>query len=143
LRVKRSPGADTLAHRVADSTSSLRGKVALVTGATRGAGRAIAIELGAAGVTVYATGRSSRDARSPMNRPETIEETAQLIRARGGQAIAIRADHSVAEQVAALIERIQSEQGGRLDLLVNDVWGGDSLAEWGVPFWQHNLGMGC
>ncbi|HXW83639.1 MAG TPA: SDR family oxidoreductase [Candidatus Binataceae bacterium] len=120
----------------------LAGRVALVAGATRGAGRAIALELAAAGALVYATGRSSSGARSPMNRPETIEETAELAGARGGRAIAIRVDHAVPEQVAELVKRIEAEQGGRLDILVNDVWGGDPLAQWGVPFWQHNLANG-
>jgi len=120
----------------------LRDRVALVAGATRGAGRAIAIELGAAGATVYVTGRSTRESRSPMNRPETIDETAELVTARSGKGIAVRVDHSDAEQVRTLIEHIDSEQGGRLDLLVNDVWGGDPLAQWGVPFWQHDLQNG-
>jgi NAD(P)-dependent dehydrogenase (short-subunit alcohol dehydrogenase family) len=121
---------------------SLSGKVALVAGATRGAGRAIAVELGAAGATVYATGRSTRESRSAMNRPETIEETAELIAGRGGKVIAVRVDHSVPDQVAALIERIGAEQDGRLDIMVNDIWGGDPLTHWGVPFWKHSLANG-
>ncbi|MHB1629136.1 MAG: SDR family oxidoreductase [Bacilli bacterium] len=120
-------------------TKSLQGAVALVAGATRGAGRAIALELAAAGATVYATGRSTKTARSPMNRPETIEETAEWIAARGGNAVPVRVDHTVPEEVAGLMERIRNEQAGRLDVLVNDVWGGDPLTEWGVPFWQHSL----
>ncbi|HEY6421042.1 MAG TPA: SDR family oxidoreductase [Candidatus Binataceae bacterium] len=120
----------------------LSGKVALVAGGTRGAGRGIAVELGAAGATVYVTGRTTRDARSPMNRAETIEETAELVSARGGKGIAIQTDHLVPDQVAALLERIGAEQDGRLDLLVNDVWGADHLAQWGVPFWEHNLANG-
>ena len=121
---------------------SLQGAVALVAGATRGAGRAIAIELAAAGATVYATGRSTRQLRSSMNRPETIEETADLIAARGGRAIPIRVDHMVPEEVDALVARIAEEQNGRIDILVNDVWGGDPLAQWGVPFWRHDLSRG-
>src|ERR687890_181843 len=101
----------------------LNGTVALVAGATRGAGRQIAVQLGAAGATVYATGRSTRGRRSEMDRPETIEETAELVTAAGGTGIAVPVDHLVPEQVRALIERVDREQG-RLDVLVNDVWGG-------------------
>lgn len=122
--------------------TSLGGKIAVVAGATRAAGRAIAIELGAAGATVYATGRSTRESRSPLNRPETIEQTAEMIAARGGKGIPVRVDHSVPGQVAALFERIAKEQDGRLDILVNDIWGGDPLTQWGVPFWEHNLENG-
>ena len=114
--------------------------VALVAGATRGAGRAIAIELGAAGATVYVTGRSTRQGRSPMDRAETIEETAERVEAAGGRAVHVRVDHSRADEVAELVRRIESEQG-RLDVLVNDVWGGDPLTEW-VPFWEHSLENG-
>ena len=117
-------------------------KIALVAGATRGAGRAIAVELAAAGALTYVTGRSTRGSPSPMNRPETIEDTAQLIAARGGQAVAVRVDHAVPEDVSALMERVRREQDGRLDILVNDLWGGDPLAQWGVPFWQHDLQAG-
>ncbi len=117
-------------------------KVALVAGATRGAGRAIAIELALAGAFVYVTGRSTREAPSMMQRPETIEETAEIITGRGGRATAVRVDHSVPAEVEALIKRISQEQAGRLDILVNDVWGGDPLAQWDVPFWQHNLEAG-
>jgi NAD(P)-dependent dehydrogenase (short-subunit alcohol dehydrogenase family) len=122
-------------------TQSGRGKVALVAGATRGAGRGIAVELGAAGFTVYATGRSTRSQRSEYNRPESIEETAERVDAAGGQGIAVQVDHLVAEQVRALVARIEAEQG-RLDVLVNDIWGGELLAEWNVPVWQHNLEAG-
>jgi NAD(P)-dependent dehydrogenase (short-subunit alcohol dehydrogenase family) len=121
---------------------SLDGKVALIAGATRGAGRAIAMALALAGVTAYVTGRSTRGAPSTMGRPETIEETAELISAAGGKAVAVRVDHTVPAQVAALIERIRSEQAGRLDILVNDLWGGDPLATWGVKFWEHDLEAG-
>jgi NAD(P)-dependent dehydrogenase (short-subunit alcohol dehydrogenase family) len=115
--------------------------VALVAGGTRGAGRAIAVELGAAGATVYVTGRSTRAGRSDLDRPETIEETAEMVTARGGTGIAIRVDHSDPEQVRALTERIRSAHG-RLDVLVNDVWGGESLVEWDKPLWEHDLDKG-
>jgi len=117
----------------------LAGKVAVVAGATRGAGRAIAIALGEAGATVYATGRSVRGAPSDLARPETIEETAELVTARGGQGIHVRVDHTEPEQVRALFERIGDEQAGRLDLVVNDVWGGEKLTEWGTPYWEGSL----
>jgi NAD(P)-dependent dehydrogenase (short-subunit alcohol dehydrogenase family) len=119
----------------------LEGKVALVAGGTRGAGRGISVELGAAGATVYVTGRTSGSRRSEMNRPETIEETAALVDEAGGRGIAVRVDHLEAEQVRALVERIDREQG-RLDVLVNDVWGGDPLAEWNKPVWKHSLEKG-
>ncbi|MGO4106876.1 SDR family oxidoreductase [Paenibacillus sp. YAF4_2] len=120
---------------------SLLGKIALVAGATRGAGRGIAIELGAAGATVYVTGRTTRSERSEYNRAETIEETAELVTKAGGQGIALQVDHLVPEQVAALVKRIEQEQG-RLDILVNDIWGGENLAEWHVPVWEHSLDKG-
>ncbi len=111
---------------------SLERKVALVAGGTRGAGRGIAVELGAAGATVYVTGRSSRGRRSEYDRPETIEETAALVDESGGRGIPVRVDHLVPEEVRALVGRIGEEQG-RLDVLVNDVWGGERLIEWDVP----------
>jgi NAD(P)-dependent dehydrogenase (short-subunit alcohol dehydrogenase family) len=114
--------------------------VAVVAGATRGGGRAIAVELGSAGATVYVTGRSAGGRRSPMDRPETLEETAALVREAGGTAILAPTDHTDPAQVRALAERIASEQDGRLDLLVNNVWGGDHLAVWDKPFWEHDLG---
>jgi NAD(P)-dependent dehydrogenase (short-subunit alcohol dehydrogenase family) len=117
----------------------LSGYVALVAGGTRGAGRGIAVELGAAGATVYVTGRSTRASRSAMNRPETIEEAAELVTAAGGEGIAVRVDHSQPAEVEALIERIAAHRNGRLDLLVNDIWGGDPLADWSSPFWKHSL----
>ncbi|MFC4599798.1 SDR family oxidoreductase [Cohnella hongkongensis] len=117
----------------------LAGKVAVVAGATRGAGRAIAIALGEAGATVYATGRSVRGAPSDLARPETIEETAERVTAQGGRGIPVRVDHTEADQVRRLFERIADEQQGRLDLLINDIWGGEKLSEWGTPFWEGSL----
>ncbi|MGQ5259430.1 SDR family oxidoreductase [Micromonospora sp. ZYX-F-536] len=122
-------------------TQPLTGKIALVAGATRGAGRQIAVQLGAAGATVYATGRSSRAGRSEMDRPETIEETAELVTAAGGTGIGVRVDHLVPEQVRDLVARIDSEQG-RLDVLVNDIWGGDPLVTWEKPVWEQPLDAG-
>ena len=110
-----------------------------MAGGTRGAGRGIAVELGAAGATVYVTGRTSRSSRSPMNRAETIEETAELVDAEGGVGVPVRVDHSDPAQVAQLAERIAADHAGRLDILVNDVWGGDPLTDWSAPFWQHSL----
>ncbi|MDG4532199.1 SDR family oxidoreductase [Streptomyces sp. AV19] len=118
--------------------ASLEGKVALVAGATRGAGRAMAVELGRAGATVYATGRTTRTHRSEVGRPETIEETAELVTAAGGTGIAVPTDHLVTSQVRALVERIDREQG-RLDVLVNDVWGGDHLLEFGKKLWELDI----
>lgn len=120
-------------------TKPLTDRVALVAGGTRGAGRGIATELGIAGATVYVTGRSTRAGRSPMDRPETIEETAELVTAGGGTGIPVRVDHSRPDEVAALIRRIEAEQDGRLDILVNDIWGGDPLIDWNAPFWEHSL----
>jgi NAD(P)-dependent dehydrogenase (short-subunit alcohol dehydrogenase family) len=117
----------------------LEGKVAVVAGATRGAGRGIAVELGATGATVYCTGRSVRGRPSDLNRPETVDETAELVTAAGGQGIAVRTDHTNEEEVRALFERVRREQNGRLDILVNDVWGGESLVSWGTPFWEQDL----
>ncbi|MEU4566541.1 SDR family oxidoreductase [Micromonospora sp. NPDC023956] len=122
-------------------TKPLTGKIALVAGATRGAGRQIAVQLGAAGATVYATGRSSRAGRSELGRPETIEETADLVTAAGGTGIAVRVDHLVPEQVRDLVARIDAEQG-RLDVLVNDVWGADPLITWHAPVWEQPLDAG-
>lgn len=113
----------------------LEGRIALVAGATRGAGRGIAMMLGEAGATVYCTGRSVRGRPATGTRPETIEETAELVTARGGRGIAVQVDHTVEAEVSALCARVKSEQG-RLDVLVNDVWGGDELAEFGLPFWK-------
>jgi NAD(P)-dependent dehydrogenase (short-subunit alcohol dehydrogenase family) len=120
---------------------SLGGKVALVAGATRGAGRGIAVELGAAGATVYVTGRTTRGQPSELARPETIEETAALVSAAGGTGIAVQVDHLVPEQVRVLVDRIRAEHG-RLDILVNDIWGGEKLMEWNKPVWEHDLQKG-
>ncbi|MDO3703887.1 SDR family oxidoreductase [Micromonospora sp. C28SCA-DRY-2] len=122
-------------------TKPLTGKIALVAGASRGAGRQIAVQLGAAGATVYATGRSSRAGRSEMNRPETIEETAELVTAAGGEGIPVVVDHLVPEQVRDLVARIDAEQG-RLDVLVNDIWGAESLVTWQKPVWEQPLDAG-
>ncbi|MFJ5775458.1 SDR family oxidoreductase [Streptomyces sp. NPDC093094] len=119
----------------------LQGRVALVAGATRGAGRGIAVELGAAGATVYVTGRTTRERRSEYDRPETIEDTADLVSAAGGEGIAVPADHLDPAQVRALVERIDAERG-RLDVLVNDIWGGENLFEWESPVWEHDLDKG-
>ena len=116
----------------------LDGQVALVAGATRGAGRGIARALGEAGALVYCTGRSMRGSPSPMNRPETLEETAELIAAAGGQAHALRVDHTQETEVAALIARIR-EEAGRLDILVNDLWGGDPMIDWSAKVWQLDI----
>ena len=113
--------------------------VALVAGATRGAGRAIAVELARAGFFVYATGRSSRaTGPSEIGRPETIEETGDLIRAAGGTGAARVVDHEDPSQVAALVAAIEDERG-RLDVLVNDIFGGDRYMQWDKPLWEHDL----
>lgn len=122
-------------------TTPLTGKIALVAGATRGAGRQIAVQLGAAGATVYATGRSTRERRSEMGRPETIEETAELVTAAGGTGIGVAVDHLDPEQVRRLVARIDAEQG-RLDVLVNDIWGADPLITWEKPVWEQPLDAG-
>ncbi|MDX2677906.1 SDR family oxidoreductase [Streptomyces soliscabiei] len=119
----------------------LEGKVALVAGATRGAGRGTAVELGAAGATVYVTGRTTRDRRSEYDRPETIEDTADLVTEAGGHGIAVPTDHLDPAQVRALVDRVADEQG-RLDVLVNDIWGGENLFEWDIPLWEHDLDNG-
>ncbi len=122
-------------------STSLDGKVALVAGATRGAGRGTAVALGEAGATVYCTGRSTRERRSEYDRPETIEETAELVDAAGGAGIAVAVDHLEPDQVGALVQRIDAEHG-RLDLLVNDIWGAEHLFQWNTPVWEHDLEKG-
>lgn len=129
----------TFAEEEHNLEQPLKGKVAVVAGATRGAGRAIAIELGAAGATVYCTGRSIRGHASDLNRNETIEDTAEMVTERGGTGIAVRTDHTRAEEVEALFACVSREQGGRLDVLVNDIWGGEHLSHWGTPFWEQPL----
>ena len=117
----------------------LAGRVALVAGATRGAGRAIAVELARAGAYVYATGRSSREhGPSEIGRPETIEETGDLITSAGAAGVAVRVDHTEPDQVARLVRRIEGERG-RLDVLVNDIFGGDRYAQWGTKLWEHDV----
>ena len=120
--------------------NTLAGKVALVAGATRGAGRGIAVQLGAAGATVYATGRTTRSERSEMDRPETIEETAALVDEAGGHAIAVQVDHLVPDEVRALVARIEQEQSG-LHVLVNDIWGATKM-EWDKSVWESDLDYG-
>ena len=125
----------------ANGHQPLSGKVALVAGATRGAGRAFAVELAAAGATVYATGRSSENGRSEMGRPETIEGTAARAAEAGGKAVPVVCDHLDPSQVRALVSRIESDQG-RLDVLVNNIWGGDHLTGWDAKLWEHDLDAG-
>jgi NAD(P)-dependent dehydrogenase (short-subunit alcohol dehydrogenase family) len=117
-------------------------RVALVAGATRGAGRAIAVELARAGFFVWATGRSSRTSGpSEIGRPETIEETGDLMEAAGGTGTARVVDHEDPAAVAELVANIEREQG-RLDVLVNDIFGGDKYAEWDKPLWEHDWAGG-
>jgi NAD(P)-dependent dehydrogenase (short-subunit alcohol dehydrogenase family) len=131
----REPGAGET------GVKPLHGRVAVVAGATRGAGRGIACALGEAGATVYCSGRSARGRPATAGRPETIEETAERVTAAGGAGIAVRVDHTDEAEAKALFERVAAEQG-RLDVLVNDVWGGDELTEWGTPLWQLDLAKG-
>jgi NAD(P)-dependent dehydrogenase (short-subunit alcohol dehydrogenase family) len=121
-------------------SQALEGKVALVAGASRAAGRGIAVELGAAGATVYCTGRTTRHERSEMNRPETIEETAALVDATGGRGIAVQVDHLEPERVEALVDRIDREHGA-LHVLVNDIWGATTM-EWDKTVWESSLEVG-
>ena len=121
--------------------SGLLNKVALVAGRTRGAGCGIAVELGAAGATVFVTGRTTRHAPSEYGRPETIEETAELVTVAGGKGIPVQVDHLISSEVQALVDRIRKDEG-RLDILVNDIWGGEHLIEWNKPVWNHDLANG-
>ncbi|RII17133.1 NADP-dependent 7-alpha-hydroxysteroid dehydrogenase [Streptomyces sp. YIM 130001] len=131
--MQTNPAGNTPAYQ------PLTGRIALVAGATRGAGRAMAVELGRAGATVYATGRTTREHLSEVGRAsETIEETADLVTEAGGTGIAVRVDHLVPDEVRALTERIDREHG-RLDILVNDIWGGDDLIAGGKKMWEHDL----
>jgi NAD(P)-dependent dehydrogenase (short-subunit alcohol dehydrogenase family) len=118
----------------------LQGKIALVAGATRGAGRGIAVQLGAAGATVYVTGRTTRSSSSEMNRPETIEDTAALVDQAGGRGIAVRVDHLVPDEVRALVARIEREQGA-LHILVNDIFGLTKM-DWNKTVWESDLEYG-
>lgn len=146
-RSPASPGWQTVAMTWNPDPDALRGRIAVVTGATRGAGRGIAAALGEAGATVYCTGRSSRSGtlRSDYDRSETIEETAELVNALGGVAIAVPVDHLDSMQVAQLAARIGSEHG-HIDVLVNDIWGGETLsggpAQWNTPIWELDLDAG-
>src|SRR4030095_15409756 len=121
-------------------SQGLEGKVALVAGATRGAGRGIAVQLGAAGATVYVTGRTSGSERSEMNRPETIEETAALVDDAGGRGIAVQVDHLVPDEVRALVTRIEGEQGC-LHVLISKSWGATKM-EWNKSVWESSLDYG-
>src|SRR3954469_7677443 len=124
---------------------ALRDRVAVVAGATRGAGRGIAAALGEAGATVICTGRTTRSRRSEYDRPETIEETAELVSQLGGRGVALAVDHLDAEQVRRLAEQLQAEYG-HIDVLVNDIWGAEVLkggpAQWNTPIWEHDLDTG-
>ena len=124
---------------------AVRGRVAVVAGATRGAGRGIAAALGEAGATVICTGRSTASRRSEYNRPETIEETAALVTQLGGEGVAVAVDHLDPAQVSALAGRLRAAYG-RIDVLVNDIWGAELLkggpAEWNTPIWEHDLEKG-
>jgi NAD(P)-dependent dehydrogenase (short-subunit alcohol dehydrogenase family) len=135
----------TLAMTWSPNPDALRGRVAVVAGATRGAGRGIAAALGEAGATVVCTGRTTRQARSEYDRPETIEETAELVSQLGGAGIAIAVDHLDPARVKDLAERIRRDHG-RIDVLVNDIWGAERLkggpAEWNTPIWKLGLDKG-
>lgn len=120
---------------------SAKDRICLVAGATRGAGRAIALELGRVGATVYCTGRSLRGQPSDLGRSETLEETAEGVCALGGQGIALQVDHTQESQVRDLMAQIEREHG-RLDVLVNSVWGGEKWVEWGKPFWELDFSQG-
>ena len=138
--IASTPRAQPVSQQGGDA-KPLAGKVALVAGATRGAGRGTAVALGEAGATVYCTGRSTRERRSECDRPETIEGTAELVGSVGGVGIAVAVDHLEPGEVEALVKRIEAESG-RLDVLVNDIWGAELLFEWSKPVWDHDLDRG-
>jgi len=115
-------------------TKPLEGKIAVVAGATRGAGRGIATALGEAGATVFCTGRSVAGSPGMKNRPETIHQTAEIVTARGAKGIAARVDHTVPAEVERLFEQV-----GTFDILINDIWGGDDLVEWRKKLWETKL----
>jgi NAD(P)-dependent dehydrogenase (short-subunit alcohol dehydrogenase family) len=131
----------------ASEHAALRGRIAVVAGATRGAGRGIAVALGEAGATVICTGRTSRARAIPSDyqRSETIEETAELVTSVGGTGVAVPVDHLVPDEVSALADRVRRDHG-RLDILVNDIWGAETLkgppSEWNTPIWKHDLDKG-
>jgi NAD(P)-dependent dehydrogenase (short-subunit alcohol dehydrogenase family) len=116
----------------------LAGRVALAAGATRGAGRGVARALAEAGALVYCTGRSAAGHPKGMDRPETLDETVRLIEEAGGRAVMARVDHTSDEEVARLAAHIRSE-AGRLDVLVNSIWGGDPMIDWSQRFWEIDL----
>jgi NAD(P)-dependent dehydrogenase (short-subunit alcohol dehydrogenase family) len=115
----------------------LAGRIAVVAGATRGAGRGIATALGEAGATVYCTGRSVPGSPGMKNRPETINQTAEIVTARGGKGIAVQCDHTRPEQVARLFEQV-----GDCDILINDIWGSEDLVDWGKKLWEIDIDNG-
>lgn len=128
-----------VSYTVEMSERTLEGKVALVSGATRGAGRAMALALSEAGALVYATGRSTKGNPSEIGRKETIEETADLAKSNGGKIIPVRVDHTQIEQVRSLADQINREQKGKLDIFIDDVWGGDHLLTFDKPLWECNI----
>ena len=139
LGIEASSTARTYRYRPAvEPDDTLAGRVAVVAGGTRGAGRGISVALGARGATVYVTGRSSEAGRPSSTAPRRSRRPRELVDAAGGRGIAVRCDHMVVAEVDALRARVERE-AGRLDLLVNDIWGGDALVRWDVPFWEHDL----
>jgi NAD(P)-dependent dehydrogenase (short-subunit alcohol dehydrogenase family) len=123
---------------VTSNGKHLTGKVALVAGATRGAGRGIARALADAGAVVYCTGRSAAGHPKGLDRPETLDETGALIEQAGGRAIVVRVDHTREEEVAGLAARIRNDTG-HLDVLVDSVWGADAMVDWSHRFWEVDL----
>src|SRR5437868_11532268 len=135
---KSTKRARSRASRTSSTERPLAGQIAVVAGATRGAGRGIARALGEAGATVYCTGRSVRGNPSPYGRPETIDETAEMIQAAGGDAIAVRVDHTVESEVEQLFARVDREHH-RLDILINSIAGEEPMMRQFVSFWKTNL----